>query len=106
MNRSVLFVDDDPTLLEAMVRDGKTEFQVLTAETLDQANHFLQTRHVDVIVSDGRMPVDFRWNRVSFPAGLSLPPDVVTYFYRSNWVVFKHRGHKPRKGLSFSYQTL
>jgi signal transduction histidine kinase len=57
MNRTVLFVDDDANLLEAMARNmRKTDYQVLTADTLDQANHLLQTHQVDAVVSDAKMP--------------------------------------------------
>ena len=57
MNQTVLFVDDDPNHLEALARNlRKTEFQVLTAGDLDQANHLLRTVPVDAVVSDELMP--------------------------------------------------
>ena len=55
----VLFVDDEQRLLEGiarMLRPLRNEWEVLTANGGDEALAILGQRHVDVLVSDMRMP--------------------------------------------------
>ena len=57
---TVLFVDDEPRLLEAvvrMLRPFRTEWNVLTTGSGPEALAILAKQDVDVIVSDMRMPV-------------------------------------------------
>jgi signal transduction histidine kinase len=57
MSRTLLFLDDDIHLLEAMARTlRKSDCQVLVAENLTQAHHFLQMQPVDAIIVDECMP--------------------------------------------------
>ena len=56
---SVLFVDDEPRLLEAvvrMLRPFRTEWNVLTTGSGPEALAILAKQDIDVIVSDMRMP--------------------------------------------------
>ncbi|HHH27603.1 MAG TPA: response regulator transcription factor [Polyangiaceae bacterium] len=54
---AILFVDDDPTVLEAIRRTLATEsFDVLTVSSADDALGTLASRPIDVIVSDESMP--------------------------------------------------
>ena len=56
---SVLFVDDEERLLEGLVRmlrPYRNEWDVLTANSGEQALQVLASRPVDVLVSDMRMP--------------------------------------------------
>jgi len=55
----ILFVDDELRLLEGiqrMLRPMRNEWEVLTANSGAEALALLATRHVDVLVSDMRMP--------------------------------------------------
>ena len=54
---AVLFVDDEPAVLEGF-RDAfrREEFEVVTAESAFSALEILAARHIDVVVSDECMP--------------------------------------------------
>jgi len=57
MNRTVLFVDDEPNVLYAAMRNfRKQPFNMLIASDSDSAKQILQTREVDLIVTDEKMP--------------------------------------------------
>jgi DNA-binding NtrC family response regulator len=57
MNHTVLLVDDDENLLSGLARAmHKQPFQVQTARTGEEAVCFLETRAIDVVVTDERMP--------------------------------------------------
>jgi DNA-binding NtrC family response regulator len=54
---TVLFVDDDPSVTQAVVRVLRQEhFECVTANSAAGALEILQQRPVDVLVSDERMP--------------------------------------------------
>ena len=54
---TVLFVDDDPSVTQAVVRALRQEcFECVTANSAAGALEILQQRPVDVLVSDERMP--------------------------------------------------
>jgi DNA-binding NtrC family response regulator len=54
---AVLFVDDEPAVLEALGRTLRKEpYEVLTAPSAAKALAILRSRAVDVVVSDQRMP--------------------------------------------------
>lgn len=53
----VLFVDDEVKILRSLTRDLEDEpFSVLTAESGEQALRILENEHIDIVVSDQRMP--------------------------------------------------
>lgn len=52
----VLFVDDEPRILIALKVLFRTEYEVFTAGSGQQALDILRTQAVDVVVSDQRMP--------------------------------------------------
>lgn len=57
MSQTVLFVDDDASLLQALVRTLRTRpYRVLTVGDGDQALALLGREAVDVVVSDEQMP--------------------------------------------------
>jgi len=57
MDRAILLVDDDENLLSGLVRAlHEQPFKVYTARNGEEAVRFLQTRNIDVIVADERMP--------------------------------------------------
>ena len=54
---NVLFVDDEPALLQCFVRALRGEpYGVLTAKSPKEALAIMETESVDVVVSDERMP--------------------------------------------------
>jgi response regulator RpfG family c-di-GMP phosphodiesterase len=54
---TVLFVDDEPALLRSIVRALRgAPFQVLAADSAEEALTLMRERHVDVLVSDIDMP--------------------------------------------------
>lgn len=56
-NVSILFVDDEVRVLHSLKRALSDDpFTVFTAESGEQALHLLETEHIDVVVSDQRMP--------------------------------------------------
>ena len=57
MDRAILLVDDDENLLSGLVRALREQpFKVYTARDGKEAIRLLQTRKIDVIVADERMP--------------------------------------------------
>ncbi|MBI2377895.1 MAG: response regulator [Deltaproteobacteria bacterium] len=53
----VLLVDDESRVLDALRRSLMDEpFEILTASSADTALQLLASRHVDVVISDERMP--------------------------------------------------
>jgi len=59
MKKSILFVDDEPNILaglKRMLRFLRHEMDVHFVESGEEALAFIATEHVDVIVSDMRMP--------------------------------------------------
>ncbi len=57
MSRTVLLVDDEPNVLAGLTRVlHKEAYTILTANTAEEAARVLETRHVDLIVSDESMP--------------------------------------------------
>ena len=60
---TVLVVDDEPRSLETLRRTLEEDFEVLTAESAEEAEKLLETEWVQVILCDQRMPgesgVDF-----------------------------------------------
>ena len=57
MQPRVLFVDDEPHVIEALRRVlQKAPYEILTASSADEALHILAQVSVDVVVSDERMP--------------------------------------------------
>ncbi len=56
-DRAILLVDDDENLLSGLVRALREQpFKIFTARDGEEAIRFLQTRSIDVIVADQRMP--------------------------------------------------
>src|SRR5208282_1833793 len=53
---SLLVVDDEPNILATLAALLSTDFEVLTADSVDGAKKLLETRDVDIILSDQRMP--------------------------------------------------
>lgn len=57
MSRKILFVDDEPQVLKALVRTFMdTDYDICTAENGKQALEMLEKDTVDLIISDMRMP--------------------------------------------------
>jgi len=57
MSHTVLLVDDEPHVLEALTRVLRKEaYRILTADSAEQAAERLQNQYVDLIVSDEEMP--------------------------------------------------
>lgn len=55
--RSVLFVDDDPTVLRTFPRVFRRDpFEIVTAPLASVALEVLATREISIVVSDHRMP--------------------------------------------------
>lgn len=75
MNRNVLFVDDEPNLLDAYRRQMRKWFQVETALGARRALELLAEQEFAVVISDMRMPdldgIDFlsevarRWPNIA-----------------------------------------
>jgi response regulator RpfG family c-di-GMP phosphodiesterase len=54
---SLLVVDDEPRILSALRRSLRREgYEILTAQTVEEALRVLDERPVDLILSDQRMP--------------------------------------------------
>jgi diguanylate cyclase len=53
---SLLVVDDEPYILATLAALLNTEFEVLTANSVESAKQILNDRGVDIILSDQRMP--------------------------------------------------
>ncbi len=57
MSQTVLFVDDDANLLAGVLRSLRSEpYRCMTATSGEQALELLETKAVDVVVSDEQMP--------------------------------------------------
>jgi DNA-binding NtrC family response regulator len=53
----VLIVDDEARILSALRRVLRREgYEIVTAETIEEARRILETRRVDAILSDQKMP--------------------------------------------------
>lgn len=78
MPQTVLLVDDEPIILNALVRNLRQEpYRVLTAGSASQAMDLMQQTPADVIVSDDEMPgvsgVEFLSQlRLLYPATIRL----------------------------------
>ncbi|MCS7021151.1 MAG: diguanylate cyclase [Gemmataceae bacterium] len=69
---SVLVVDDDPHVLELLRVQLEGEFEVLLAETADQAREILASRSVDMVLTDLQLPGEsglslLEWVRRTMP---------------------------------------
>ena len=53
---TVLVVDDEPAVLNAMVRALRGHGRVLPAEDVDEALRLLRSEAVDIVLADYRMP--------------------------------------------------
>jgi diguanylate cyclase (GGDEF)-like protein len=74
---SLLVVDDEPYILATLAALLVSEFEVLTADTVDAAKRILEERDVDIVLSDQRMPrtsgVDLlEWVRARNPKTVRL----------------------------------
>jgi len=57
MGHKVLFVDDEPRVLAALTRSLRKEpFEIVTANSAEEALRFMRSETVDVVVSDQQMP--------------------------------------------------
>lgn len=57
MSHTVLLVDDEPNVLDALTRVLRKEpYEILTANSAEEAATLLENRSVDLIVSDEEMP--------------------------------------------------
>ncbi len=57
MSHTVLLVDDEPNVLDGLTRVLRKEpYEILTANSAEEAATFLEDRSVDLIVSDEEMP--------------------------------------------------
>ncbi|BBL72486.1 response regulator [Methylogaea oryzae] len=72
---TLLLVDDEPLILEALKRAFRKRYEVLTADSGDDAIALLRSRPVDLIICDQRMP---RVTGVEvLKQALELQPDAV-----------------------------
>jgi two-component system probable response regulator PhcQ len=57
MRHKVLFVDDEPNVIKALKRDfGREPYDIICADSADEALEALGRESVDVVVSDENMP--------------------------------------------------
>ena len=56
MRRTIFYFDDDARLLELFEEMFRDEYDVLTAETLEEARRVLSDCRVEIIISDQSMP--------------------------------------------------
>ena len=57
MSHTVLLVDDEPNVLDGLTRVLRKEpYEILTANSAEEAATLLEDRSVDLIVSDEEMP--------------------------------------------------
>lgn len=52
----LLFVDDEPDILDSLRRAFRREYEVLTAASGTEGIEKLKTEHIDLVISDQRMP--------------------------------------------------
>jgi two-component system probable response regulator PhcQ len=75
---TILLVDDEPHVTEALKRSFRREpYELLTATSALEAQHILERRHVDVVVSDEQMPglsgsQFLSWVRRHFPHSIRM----------------------------------
>jgi diguanylate cyclase (GGDEF)-like protein len=53
---SLLVVDDEPAILQALTRLLSSEYEVLTAESAEAAQHIFNDRAVDLVLADQNLP--------------------------------------------------
>ena len=56
MGRRLLIVDDEPDMLDFLDRVFRREYEVIRAQSVDEAIHHVESGQLDVIVTDRRMP--------------------------------------------------
>jgi DNA-binding NtrC family response regulator len=56
MGRRLLIVDDEPDMLDFLDRVFRREYEVIRAQSVDEAVHHIEAGAFDVIVTDRRMP--------------------------------------------------
>jgi DNA-binding NtrC family response regulator len=56
MGRRLLIVDDEPDMLDFLDRVFRREFEVIRAQSVDEAVRHVEAGPLDVIVTDRRMP--------------------------------------------------
>ena len=56
MGRRLLIVDDEPDMLDFLDRVFRREYEVIRAQSVDEAVHHIDAGPLDVIVTDRRMP--------------------------------------------------
>jgi DNA-binding NtrC family response regulator len=56
MGRRLLIVDDEPDMLDFLDRVFRREYEVIRAQSVDEAVHQIEAGAFDVIVTDRRMP--------------------------------------------------
>lgn len=54
--RTLLIVDDEADILDAVERLFRKDYEVLTAQSVDEAHEILESNHPQVVLSDQRMP--------------------------------------------------
>ena len=56
MGRRLLIVDDEPDMLDFLDRVFRREYEVIRAQSVDEAVQHVESQALDVIVTDRRMP--------------------------------------------------
>ena len=56
MNRTILYLDDEPACIEIFKNTFDSEFDLLTASNCSEADALLAVRAADIIISDQMMP--------------------------------------------------
>ncbi|MFN3562794.1 MAG: response regulator, partial [Chloroherpetonaceae bacterium] len=56
MPHTILFVDDEKPILSSLAFSFEDDYDVLTAQSAEEALNIIKTRRIAVIVSDHRMP--------------------------------------------------
>ena len=74
-NLTVLIIDDEPDILELMEEEFKySGYQTLTAICGNDAIKILTDKHVDVVVSDYKMPNGNGMSVLSYVSKMAKPP--------------------------------
>jgi diguanylate cyclase (GGDEF)-like protein len=73
----LLVVDDEPYILSTLVAQLSPDFEVVTADCVDAAQNILQSRSIDIILTDQRMPRHsgvelLEWTRQNSPRTIRL----------------------------------